>query len=118
MAKKTTNGGWWILFTALGLGLLYYLQTGRGQGNDSELLPDTIEGKIDALIAQLNSRFGRRWVDVGVAVLKYQLQTTLPASLVALVDAVSEVENISKHTLMRSDQKQQLAVRLTSRTWS
>jgi hypothetical protein len=112
MAKKNTAGGWWVLFAAVGVGLLYYAQTGLGQENNSKLIPDSLEGKIDALVAELNRMFGRRWVDRGVAVLKFYLQNTLPAPLVALVHIVAEVENISKLNPMSGNDKRKLAVRM------
>ncbi|MEK6335593.1 MAG: hypothetical protein AABM67_11635 [Acidobacteriota bacterium] len=75
MAKKKNNDGWWIAgLVVAGLGLLYYAQTGPGKENDSALIPNTLEGKIDALIDALNERFGKRWVDRGVNFLKYSLQ--------------------------------------------
>ncbi len=113
MAKKTGNDGWWIagLLIAGGLGLLYYAQTGLGEENDSALIPNTLEGRIDAVISALNNRFGKRWVDFGVVVLKHNLQSTLPTSVVTLVNIVATVENMSKG-LMRSYEKQQLAVQM------
>jgi len=113
MAKKKGNDGWWIAGLVIGgLGLLYYLQTGIGKENDSLLIPNTFDGKIHSLIAVLNSRFGKRWVDFGVSVLKYSLQKTLPASLVGLVGIVAAVENMSEHSWMSSHDKQQLAVQM------
>ncbi|SRR6266404_6142167 len=114
MAKKKGNDGWWIaaLFAAVGVGLLYYAQTGQGEENDSALIPNSLEGKIDALVAELNNRFGKQWVDVGIGVLKYYLQNALPASLVTLVDVVAAVENMSKRSQMTSYDKQQLAVQM------
>ncbi len=114
MTKKKGNEGWLIAgLLVAGLGLLYYVQTGVGKQNDSALLPNTLEGKIDALIAALNDRFGKRWVDLGVAALKYYLQNALPASLVTLVDVVAAVENMSERSPMTSSDKQRLAVQMT-----
>jgi hypothetical protein len=113
MAKKQGNEGWLIAsLLVAGLGLLYYVQTGFGKQNDSTLIPNTLEGKIDALITGLNNRFGKRWVDLSVTALKYQLHNTLPASLVILVDVVAEVENMSKRNSMSSYAKRQLAVQM------
>lgn len=113
MAKKKGNDGWWIAGLLLlgGLGL-YYLQTGLGKQNDSALIPNTVEGKIDALILALNNRFGKRWIDLGLAFLKYNLQNTLPPALVTLIDVVAKVENISKGRHMTSHEKQLLAVQM------
>ena len=113
MTKKKGNEGWLIAgLLVAGLGLLYYVQTGFGKQNDSALLPNTIEGKIDALIAALNNRFGKRWVDLGVAALKYYLQNALPASLVTLVDVVAAVENVSEQNPMTSYDKQRLSFQM------
>jgi hypothetical protein len=115
MPKKKGNDGWWIagLFLLGGLGL-YYLETGLGKQNDSALIPNTVERRIDALISALNDRFGKRWVDLGVAFLKDNLQNTLPPALVTLIDVVAKVENISKGRHMTSYEKQHLAVQMSN----
>ena len=115
MAKKNRDDWWLAGLVLVGVGVLYYIQTGMGKERDSTLLPNTLEGKIDVLIAVLNQRFGKRWVDYGVGVLSDYLQKTLPGSLVVLVDLVASVENISKRNAMTSYQKQQLAVQMASR---
>lgn len=115
MSKKNRDD-WWIGGLVLvGLGVLYYMQTGMGKERDSALLSNTLEGKIDMLIAALNERFGKRWVDYGVDVLNHYVQTTLPMSVVGLVGVVANVENISKRNAITSYQKQQLAVQMASR---
>ena len=112
MARRKNEDGWWIAFglTAIGAALLYYTQTGVGKENDAALIPNSLEGKIDSLVATLNQRFGKRWVDLGVDAIKYYLQNTLPAPLVKLIDTVSSVELISRGIPMASYAKQQLAV--------
>ena len=92
-------------------GFLYYTQTGVGEENDSALIPNSLEGKIDALVTALNNRFGKGWVDVGISVLKYYVQGTLPTSFVNLVDIVAMVENTSKGW-RTGHEKQQLAVQM------
>lgn len=111
MAKKKGNDGWWIVGLLAVGGLLYYTQTGLGKEKDSALLPNTLEGKIDALVTELNDRFGKQWVHVGVGVLRYYIQNTLPASFVGLVNIVATVENASKGW-MTGPAKQQLAVQM------
>jgi hypothetical protein len=112
MAKNKGNDGWWIAGLVVGgLALLYYLQTGLDNEN-SALIPDTIEGKIDSLVKRLNNTFGKKWIDLGVWYLKSQLENALPANLVGLIDVVAQVENMSKHRPMRSDEKRQLAVQI------
>jgi hypothetical protein len=114
MAKGESNEGWWLgaLFAGAAVAFLYYSQTGFGKENDSALIPNTLEGKIDRLITVLNTRFGKGWVGIGAAVLKYSLQSALPEPLVTLVDVVVAVENESKRRRMTGPQKQQLAVRM------
>lgn len=112
MAKKKGNDGWWIAGLIVGgAALLYYLQTGLNNEN-SALIPDTVEGKVDALIDRLNKKFGKQWVDLGVWYLKSQLQSTLPAGLVGLIDVVAEVENMSKIRPMTGLQKRQIAIQM------
>jgi hypothetical protein len=113
MAKKEDNDRWWIAGLILvGGAALYYLQTGLGKQNDSTFLPNTLEMRIDSLISALNDRFGKRWIDLGVAFLKYNLQHALPAAVVTLIDVVAKVETTSKSRLMTSCEKRQLAVQM------
>jgi hypothetical protein len=112
MAKKNGNEGWWIAgLVAGGLALLYYLQTGLDKEN-SALIPDSVEGKIDVLVERLNKTLGKRWIDLGVWYLKFQLQNALPVSLVSLIDVVAQVENMSKHRTMWGYEKRHLAVQI------
>jgi hypothetical protein len=112
MAKKKSNEGWIIVGLVIaGFGLLY-LQTGFGNENDSAVLPNTIESKIDALVAALNDRFGHDWVELGAAALEYQLRSVLPPSLVVLIGVVVAVEKLSKQNPLRGDGKLRLAVQM------
>jgi hypothetical protein len=114
MAKRKDESGWWIgaLLVAAGVGILYYVGTGLGTDNDSALLPNRLERKIDLLIARLNEKFDKRWVDVGLTALTNYVRSTLPPGLVGLVDVVVAVENESRQHTMTSQQKQQRAVQL------
>lgn len=114
MAKKSNFEGWLISGVVVGLGLafLYYAQTGLERENDAALLPDSLEEQMDSLISALNKRFGKAWVAVGLEVLEHYVQNALPASLVALVSVIAEVENISKRRFMTGYEKQQLAVQM------
>lgn len=116
MARKKSNDGWWIglLLGAVGVGLIYYAQTGLGKENDSALLPNTLEDRIDALVAALNTKLGKRWLDFGVNVIMYYIQSALPAYLVTLVNIVVAVERMSRVSWMTSYEKRQLAVQMAS----
>jgi hypothetical protein len=112
MARKGSGGGWGaLLFALVGLGVLYYAQTGQGKENDAALIPNDLERDIDLLIGELNNQFGERWLDWGIKAIKSHLQRTLP-HLVVLVDVVSAVELQSRRTLMTSQAKKQAAVRM------
>lgn len=111
MAKKKGSGGWWILFTAVGIGVLYYLQTGIEEHNSAGV-PDPLEREIDSLITELNNRLGRDWVGLGLNTLTFYLQGALPPPLVDLLAVVVTVENESKRRALTSKQKQQLAIQL------
>jgi hypothetical protein len=63
-------------------------------------------------VAELNKRFGKRWVDWGIDALMSHLQKVLPAQVVALVGVVSAVELASRRTPMTSYAKQQAAVQM------
>jgi hypothetical protein len=112
MAKKKDFEGWLVGAACVGVGLLflYYAGTGLGNENDAALIPNTLEDEIDELIAALNNRFGKDWVEFGLKTLEDYPRNALPASLVAFVAVVVEVENSSKRRLMTSYDKQQLAV--------
>lgn len=113
MSKGKGGGGegWW-LFAGLGLLALtvYYSETGREE-NNSALIPDSIEGRIDFVVAVLSERFTRRWVDVGFAALKSYFDKTYPA-VAKLVNVVVQVEHLSKGQPMSSYDKQQTAMRM------
>jgi hypothetical protein len=111
MAKKGGNDGLILLLLALAGGAaLYYIQAGRGEENDAALIPNNLEGQIDRVVAELNKRFGKRWVDRGMDVLVSHLQKVLPPHVVALVGIVSAVELESRRRPMTSYDKQQAAV--------
>lgn len=111
MAKKKGNDGWLIVGGLLLAGLLYYTQTGVGEEKDSALIPNTLEGKIDALVTALNDRFGKFWVNTSISALQYYIQNTLPAPFVSLVEVVAKVENTSKGWLT-GPAKKHLAVQM------
>lgn len=112
MAKKKRGELWWLVGIVLGGLGLYYLQTGLGSENDSALIPDGLEGKIDRLIAALNNRFGHGWVSVAVDTLTYFARTQLPPPMVELVDVVTKIEMLSRRTPMTAAAKRQLAVQM------
>jgi hypothetical protein len=108
------KGGEGLVLVGLGLlvlaGLVYYSETGQGE-NDSALIPNSLEGRIDFVVAALNRRFGKQWINMGFEVLKSYLEKTQP-SLAALVSAVVQVEQMSKSGPMNSYAKQQTAIQM------
>jgi hypothetical protein len=117
MGKRKGNDGEGWLLVGLGLlilvGVVYYSETGQGE-NDSALIPNSLEGRIDFAVAALNKQFGKQWIDAGFAELKSYLEKTHPA-VAALVDVVVRVELMSKSQQMSPTAKQQAAVRMTLR---
>lgn len=105
-------GAFFLILLGIGVGAvaLYYTKAGRGEENDAALLPDDLEGRIDFVVTALNKRFGKEWIDFGFNVLASYLQKTLPPEVVALVNVISQVEQLSKTTQMNSYTKQQTAV--------
>lgn len=97
MAKSNPNPTPWIL-GGLGLvaALLYYLKEGAGSENDAALIPNSIEAKLDRIVDALNQRFGRQWVNQGLARLEQGLTGFLPAPLVAMVEVVHKTEQWAK----------------------
>lgn len=111
MAKKGDEnwGMWAILGVIAGFVVLHYAQTGRGDENNAPLIPDSVEGKVDLVVAELNKRFGKRWVDAGFYAVIAHLQRTLPPPVVAVANAVFEVEQMSRYVRMTGPEKRQAA---------
>lgn len=111
MAKKK-NDDWlkFLLFIGGGALLLYYTQAGRGEENNAALIPDSLEDRIDRVVARLNGRFGQAWVDRSLNVLNSYLKTVLPSNVVTLVSVIYQVELRARQIQMTSFQKQQAAV--------
>ena len=111
MAKKK-NDDWLkvLLFIGGGALVLYYAHAGRGEENNAAFLPDSLEDRVDRLVARLNGRFGQAWVDRSLDVLSFYLKTVLPSNVVTLVSVIHQVELRSRQVQMTSFQKQQAAV--------
>lgn len=105
-------GAFFLILLGIGVGAvaLYYTNAGRGEENNAALLPDDLEGRIDFVVTALNKKFGKEWVNFGFDVFASYLQKTLPPEVVALVNVISRVEQLSKSTRMDSHTKQQSAV--------
>lgn len=111
MAKKK-NDDWLKVLLLIGGGalVLYYAQAGRGEENNAALIPDSLEDRIDRVVARLNGRFGQAWVDRSLNVLSFYLKSVLPSNAVTLVSVIHQVELRSRQVQMTSFQKQQAAV--------
>lgn len=118
MGKGRSQGGEGWIIAGLGLlilaGLVYYSETGPGEENDSALIPNDLEGKIDFLVAALNTRFTKQWVDRGFNAIRSYLGQTHP-TLLALVDVVIRVELESRQHSMTSYAKKQQALWMARR---
>lgn len=115
MAKRKNDGLStivMILVGAAGVAALYYSQVGKGQDNDAALLPNSIEDRIDLVVAALNEHFGKQWVDLGLDALRYYIQKTLPVPLVTIVGVIVTVEQMSRRSQMSSNLKRQTAAQI------
>ena len=74
---------------ALGVALYWLLAGGRRR---RPAIPRSIEGRVDHVVRALNDRFGKDWGRIHPATLEAGLRGVLPASLLALLDAVHVVE--------------------------
>lgn len=111
MAKKGGgDGGWALLGLLLAAVGLIYLKTGRGE-DDSSLIPNTLEGKIDLVVAALNQRFGHQWVNLGLDILQAHIERTVP-QVAALVNAVYSAEQAYRHIPKAGYAKKQAAIRM------
>lgn len=99
-----------LLLTGLAALTLIYLRTGRAQTN-SPLLPDSIEDRIDRVVAALNGAFGPAWVNFGLNALQAQIERTMPGVAV-LVGAVYRVEQAYGRAPRAGAIKKQAALRL------
>lgn len=95
MAKKGGGEGWALLGLAAAFVGLAWLTAGRGQNNNSPLIPDGLEDQIDLAVDSLNKRFGHQWVNFGLNVLQAYLERTQP-QVAGLVRVVYAVEQQSK----------------------
>lgn len=90
MAKRGGGNAGKAVLLFVGAALLLYLLGGRDK-DSSRFLPDPVEDRIDRVVAALNRRFGKRWVDVALNVLQRQIEMTMPGAA-ALVSAVHRAE--------------------------
>ncbi|HEU0054394.1 MAG TPA: hypothetical protein VFQ39_14500 [Longimicrobium sp.] len=89
--------------------LLLYLVGGRGK-NNSLLIPDSIEDRIDWLISVLNDAFGHQWVNLGLDALQTHIEQAMP-QLASLVNAVYWVEKQSRTYLLTGTAKKAAVLR-------
>lgn len=86
MARKGGDDVFKVV-SALFLGVaLLYLVAAKGK-NNSMLIPDALEDRVDRLIDALNRAFGQRWVDHGLNALQAHIERTMP-QLAVLVKVV------------------------------
>jgi hypothetical protein len=84
-----------------------YIVSGKGK-NNSSLLPDAIEDRIDRVVAQLNHLFGEQWVNAGLDYLQSRMALAMPGAA-AFVNAVHWVEQ--HHRGQSGPMKKQAALR-------
>jgi len=112
MAKRGGGDGWILALGAVAvMGLLYaYAQTGKGE-NNSPLIPDSIEDRIDRVVSALNQTFGSWWVDRGFDAVRAYVERTMP-EVAWLVNALFRVEQEYSHIRNAGRIKKQAALRL------
>jgi hypothetical protein len=116
MGKKKSDGEKLFFGLLAGAGVigLYYLTAGAGRENNAALIPDSIENRIDRLVATLNTQVGKDWGNRGVEALKVSLRRTLPPHLVTLVDVVYAVEQEARWLHTASNAKRLRAVTMAN----
>lgn len=101
-----------IALLLLGVGAVAYVYTKSGRGEQNAILiPDSLEGKIDLVVAALNERFGHDWVNAGLDTLQSYLRGSLPPEVIVVADAVIAVEQTSRYLPIKGPAKRQYAVR-------
>lgn len=78
---------------AIGLGV--YLLTGR-RDKDSPFIPDFVEESIDKVVASLDRRFGKQWVDMGLDVIERYLTGQFPATLASYAKVIFDSELVGR----------------------
>lgn len=109
--KRSICNKWPVLGVIAGAVVLHYAPTGCEDENNAPLIPDSLEGKIDRVVEGLNRRFGKRWVDAGFDAIMAHLKLTLPPPVVAVTNAVFEVEQMSRYVRMTGLEKRRAAAR-------
>lgn len=114
MARRMSTEGKVFTTLAVGVGgfLLYYLVSGAGSEKNAPLIPDSIEGRLDAVVDALNAKLGREWVNYGIHVLEAALSKALPPGLTALISFVHQAEQIGFQRRLSGPQKRMVAVQL------
>ena len=97
-----------VLAGVAGFGLLVYLATGRREKNSS-FIPDAIEDRIDKVVAWLDEKFGKRWVDQGLDMIQSSLFGSLPKPLALLGDAIYQAERVGTQQGWSGPQKRNYA---------
>lgn len=93
---------------ALAVGFGVYLTTGR-RGKNSPYIPDAIEDRIDQVVAWLDTKLGKQWVDKGLDFVQSTLFSNLPMPLANLADAVFNAEKTGNQQGWTGAQKRDYA---------
>ncbi len=111
----------WFWGAAIAAGLLVAGGIAASQSGHPEAdIPGRIVDQIDQIVASLNNRFGKTWVNRGIAALHSAMAAILPGPLLALLGAVYKVEEWAHHQrrttgrIVSGYEKQCQAVRLCS----
>lgn len=93
---------------ALVVGFGVYLATGR-RGKNSPYIPDAIEDRIDQVVAWLDTKIGKQWVDRGLDFVQSTLFSNLPQPLAKLADVVFNAEKTGNQQGWTGEQKRDYA---------
>ena len=113
MAKKRSDD--WVkalLWIAGGAVALYVVKVATDEEKTGASVPADTGARIDLIVQELNDHFGKQWVQFGLSVLEYYLETRLPKPVVALVNVVYAAEQQSTYRPMMGYDKKQAALKM------
>jgi hypothetical protein len=84
---------------AAGVVVLSYLRSGR-RAHKAPLIPEPIEHELDKVVAWLDTRLGKEWVDFGMDALQLALSGTGLKALTRVLGPLLQTEHTSQESAL------------------
>lgn len=108
-AKRVLNIVVGVAASILTAGLSAYLARGRSKTGPL-LVPKSVEARIDHVVAWLDHKVGKKWVNKGLDVVQSLLLSNLPPPLAALAGVVYTAEAKGRKKGWSGEQKRDFAI--------